>query len=176
MAESPFHGMMRLAQATLRPAPAGVKDRRRGVLSDLREVVPGVAEVVRDQRLERHRGAAPDATGYGELFRGDAPHHVGEVAVHGGPQLDERPPVLRRVVLAAHPVLLGVSGKLQRIGELGVRLLGRAGLSRDDVAGLPSRTLLGKHLNSLSLTIAAGSSQIQRNIIAERILGLPKDR
>jgi alkylation response protein AidB-like acyl-CoA dehydrogenase len=36
--------------------------------------------------------------------------------------------------------------------------------------------ILGKALNSLSLTIAAGSSQIQRNIISERILGHPKDR
>jgi hypothetical protein len=64
----------------------------------------------------------------------------------------------------------------QRVSELGVRILGRAGLSRDDVAGLPSATILMRHLNSLSLTIAAGSSQIQRNIIGERILGLPKDR
>jgi alkylation response protein AidB-like acyl-CoA dehydrogenase len=64
----------------------------------------------------------------------------------------------------------------QRVSELGVRILGRAGLSRDDVAGLPSKTILHRHLNSLSLTIAAGSSQIQRNIVGERILGLPKDR
>jgi alkylation response protein AidB-like acyl-CoA dehydrogenase len=64
----------------------------------------------------------------------------------------------------------------QRIAELGVRLLGRVGLSREDLAGFPSRLVLHKHLQSLSLTIAAGSSQIQRNIIAERILGLPKDR
>jgi alkylation response protein AidB-like acyl-CoA dehydrogenase len=64
----------------------------------------------------------------------------------------------------------------QRVAELGVRLLGRAGLAREDVAGLPSGRLLHRHLNSLSLTIAAGSSQIQRNIIGERILGLPKDR
>ena len=64
----------------------------------------------------------------------------------------------------------------QRVLDLGVRILGRAGLSRDDVAGLPSATILMRYLNSLSLTIAAGSSQIQRNIIGERILGLPKDR
>jgi alkylation response protein AidB-like acyl-CoA dehydrogenase len=64
----------------------------------------------------------------------------------------------------------------QRVAELGVRILGRAGLSRDDVAGLPSRSRLHRHLQSLSLTIAAGSSQIQRNIVGERILGLPKDR
>ncbi len=64
----------------------------------------------------------------------------------------------------------------QRLGELAMRLIGRAALSREDVDGLPSARILGKALNSLSLTIAAGSSQIQRNIIAERILGLPKDR
>jgi hypothetical protein len=44
------------------------------------------------------------------------------------------------------------------------------------VGGLPSQRILYKALQSLSLTIAAGSSQIQRNIIGERILGLPKDR
>jgi alkylation response protein AidB-like acyl-CoA dehydrogenase len=64
----------------------------------------------------------------------------------------------------------------QRVSELGVRILGRAGLAREDVAGLPSRHVLHRHLQSLSLTIAAGSSQIQRNIVGERILGLPKDR
>jgi alkylation response protein AidB-like acyl-CoA dehydrogenase len=64
----------------------------------------------------------------------------------------------------------------QRLGDLALRVLGRAGLCRDDVAGLPSRRFLATALKSLSLTIAAGTSQIQRNIIAERILGLPRHR
>jgi len=63
----------------------------------------------------------------------------------------------------------------QRIAELGMRLLGRGVLSRDDVAGLPSAEILSRAMESISLTIAAGTSQIQRNIIAERILGLPKE-
>jgi alkylation response protein AidB-like acyl-CoA dehydrogenase len=63
----------------------------------------------------------------------------------------------------------------QRIGDLALRVLGRAALSRSDVAGLPVEAFSHEALQSLSMTIAAGSSQIQRNIIAERILGLPKD-
>jgi len=63
----------------------------------------------------------------------------------------------------------------QRVYELGMRLLGRAALSRDDVASLPAGHVLTQFLQSLSLTIAAGSSQVQRNIISERILGMPKE-
>jgi alkylation response protein AidB-like acyl-CoA dehydrogenase len=63
----------------------------------------------------------------------------------------------------------------QRICDLAMRLLGRAGLAREDVASLPSGMVLGRVLQSISLTIAAGTSQIQRNIISERILGLPRD-
>lgn len=37
-----------------------------------------------------------------------------------------------------------------------------------------SRAWTPERLSSLSYTIAAGTSQIQQNIIAERILGLPK--
>ena len=51
----------------------------------------------------------------------------------------------------------------------------RASLSRDDVGGLPSGDVLYSALQSISLTIAAGSSQIQRNIISERILQLPRE-
>jgi len=63
----------------------------------------------------------------------------------------------------------------QRICEFGLRVLGRAALARDDVGALPNHEVLYRTLQSLSLTIAAGTSQIQRNIISERILGLPRE-
>lgn len=78
--------------------------------------------------------------------------------------------------VGASAIKLFYTELVQRVSDLGVRVLGRAGLSRNDVAGLPSQRFVDKALQSLSLTIAAGSSQIQRNIISERILGLPKER
>jgi alkylation response protein AidB-like acyl-CoA dehydrogenase len=63
----------------------------------------------------------------------------------------------------------------QKVGEVAMRLLGRAALSREDVGGLPSQEFVYHAMQSLSMTIAAGSSQIQRNIISERILGLPRE-
>jgi alkylation response protein AidB-like acyl-CoA dehydrogenase len=68
-----------------------------------------------------------------------------------------------------------------RLGDFSLDLLGRASLAADDVAGtdglgaLPSETMVEDWLRGISLTIAAGTSQIQRNIVAERILGLPKE-
>ena len=77
--------------------------------------------------------------------------------------------------LGASAVKLYYTELYQRICELGMRLLGRAALARDDVARLPSGRVLHRALQSLSLSIAAGTSQIQRNIIAERVLGLPRE-
>ena len=73
-------------------------------------------------------------------------------------------------------VKIAYSEMLQHTCDLAMRILGRAGLSRDDADGLPSGRFVEERLRSLSFTIAAGTSQIQRNIIAERVLGLPKDR
>ncbi len=68
-----------------------------------------------------------------------------------------------------------------RLGDFSLDLLGRAALAADDLAGtdglgtVPSETMVEDWLRGISLTIAAGTSQIQRNIVAERILGLPKE-
>ncbi|MFN8037555.1 MAG: acyl-CoA dehydrogenase family protein [Acidimicrobiia bacterium] len=63
----------------------------------------------------------------------------------------------------------------QRLGELSLRVLDRASLSIEDFAGLHNGVFVEERLRTLALTIAAGTSQIQRNIIGERVLGLPKE-
>jgi alkylation response protein AidB-like acyl-CoA dehydrogenase len=63
-----------------------------------------------------------------------------------------------------------------RLGDLAMRVLGRAGLSLDDLDGLETGRHVHGELHSLAVGIAAGTSQIQRNILAERVLGLPRER
>jgi alkylation response protein AidB-like acyl-CoA dehydrogenase len=62
-----------------------------------------------------------------------------------------------------------------RLGDLAMKLLDRAALSLDDVGSLESGIHVERWMNAMSLTIAAGTSQIQRNIVGERLLGLPKE-
>ena len=96
----------------------------------------------------------------------------------------------RNVSQAARTGVPGIGGTVfklaytetrQRLGEFSLGLLGRAGLAADDVDGLdglgalPAETMVEDWLRGISLTIAAGTSQIQRNIVGERILGLPKE-
>ena len=64
----------------------------------------------------------------------------------------------------------------QRLMDVGARVLGRGSLSRADIAGLPGAEWGDERINSINYTIAAGTSQIQRNIVGERILGLPRER
>ncbi|KAA0236082.1 MAG: Acyl-CoA dehydrogenase FadE34 [Acidimicrobiales bacterium] len=66
--------------------------------------------------------------------------------------------------------LLGVEHE-QRVQEIGLGLLGAGGTVADGDAA----TWVGGFLGNRCLTIAGGTSEIQRNVIAERLLGLPRD-
>ncbi|HET6772779.1 MAG TPA: acyl-CoA dehydrogenase family protein [Acidimicrobiales bacterium] len=110
-----------------------------------------------------------------------------ELAVVGA-ELDAQWALTRRnVSRAARHGNAGVGGSVfklayhetrQRLGEVALRVLGRARLALDDPTGLSSRHLDHVHqrLYALSLSIAAGTAQVQRNIVGERLLGLPKER
>ncbi|MFP3901390.1 MAG: acyl-CoA dehydrogenase family protein [Acidimicrobiia bacterium] len=93
----------------------------------------------------------------------------------------------RNVSRAAREGNVGVGGSVfklayhetrERMGDVALRVLGRARLALDDPAGQSARGLDHVHerLYALSLSIAAGTAQIQRNIVGERLLGLPKER
>jgi alkylation response protein AidB-like acyl-CoA dehydrogenase len=66
--------------------------------------------------------------------------------------------------------LLGAEHE-QRLQEFGLMLLGVGGATTEDDAGRWSRGFL----SARCLTIAGGTSEVQRNVIGERILGLPRD-
>jgi alkylation response protein AidB-like acyl-CoA dehydrogenase len=66
--------------------------------------------------------------------------------------------------------LLGVEHD-QRTQEVGLELLGRAGAVDEGDA----KSWLYGFLANRCLSIAGGTSEIQRNVIAERLLGLPRD-
>jgi len=72
-------------------------------------------------------------------------------------------------------VKLRYSELTQELTELALEVIGRSSLAITDEGSVPTRRAVLDHLWSLQFTIAAGTSQIQRNLIAERILGLPRD-
>lgn len=63
------------------------------------------------------------------------------------------------------------TGHRQKVAELGLEVLGPAGAVRE---GVGERAVHG-FLLSRCLTIAGGTTQVQLNVVAERILGLPRD-
>jgi alkylation response protein AidB-like acyl-CoA dehydrogenase len=64
----------------------------------------------------------------------------------------------------------------QHLADLGVRILGATAATRSDLAHQGAARLVHAATFAFSYSIAAGTSQIQRDIIAERGLGLPKGR
>jgi len=71
-------------------------------------------------------------------------------------------------------VKLRYSELSQEIAELAVRATGRPILGAADLDGSRTGDVAREYLWSFQTTIAAGTSQIQRNLIAQRILGMPK--
>lgn len=71
-------------------------------------------------------------------------------------------------------IKLRYSELTQEITKLTMRLVGEPVLAREPIDGVDTPEVVREYLWSLQYTIAAGTSQIQRNLIAERILGLPR--
>src|SRR5580693_7039324 len=63
----------------------------------------------------------------------------------------------------------------KRLGEIAIGIEGSDGLLRPDGDGYPVSTWQNVFLSSRAGTIYSGTSEIQRNIIGERALGLPKE-
>ena len=121
---------------------------------------------------------------------------------HGKPAIDD--PVVRQKIAQAHieveglrltatrglsailktgiPGPEGSIGKLvwsesaQRMGALAVELLGPSGLLTSSTQDDRLAHWQHAHLRARGHTIEAGTSEILRNIIAERVLGLPRLR
>jgi len=151
-----------------------------------------VGEVLQSMELLRGLGSLSRRTGAWDDM--SVRRRVG----HLGAELDALWALARRnVSQAARTGVPGIGGSVyklalselrQRIAELGMDLAGPAGLVFGDVpgggagadgghgteAGVGNLEIVSTWVHSFSRTIAAGTSQIQRNIIAERILGLPK--
>ncbi len=86
------------------------------------------------------------------------------------PLIAERPdaiPMLSKLVWSEHRL---------RFSRFALELLGPdAALYVDDPGAFDGGRWARNYLNIFSQTIGGGASEIQRNIVAERILGLPKD-
>jgi len=68
------------------------------------------------------------------------------------------------------------SESMQRLGDLAVEILGPAGMLERWTENPRVQTWQYIHLRSRGHTIEAGTSEILRNIVAERVLGLPKHK
>jgi len=63
----------------------------------------------------------------------------------------------------------------KRLGEIAIGIVGTDALVRPDGPGYPTTQWQNVFLSSRAGTIYSGTSEIQRNIVGERALGLPKE-
>ena len=120
------------------------------------------------------RLATPDVASDAEFVR-----HVGrlDASIDGLWRMTQR--CVTETEATGLPSPLGSSVKLgyseigQEIAMLGMRVLGRRAIGSSGHDTIDAE-VVHDYLWSFQSTIAAGTSQIQRNLIAERILGMPK--
>jgi alkylation response protein AidB-like acyl-CoA dehydrogenase len=74
----------------------------------------------------------------------------------------------------ASMIRLFFSELVQRIDQLAMEIIGPACLDGFDAQGAPGEGWSERYLTGLSQTIGGGTKEIQRNIIGERVLGLPR--
>jgi alkylation response protein AidB-like acyl-CoA dehydrogenase len=74
----------------------------------------------------------------------------------------------------ASMIRLFFSELIQRIDALAMDILGPAALGGFRADGAPTGEWVERYLTGLSQTIGGGTKEIQRNIIGERVLGLPR--
>jgi alkylation response protein AidB-like acyl-CoA dehydrogenase len=73
--------------------------------------------------------------------------------------------------------LLFASQLLRRIADVGMRILGHYGeLSQDSELAVARARIMRTFLSCISIGVGGGTNEIQRNIVAMRGLGLPRQQ
>ena len=144
---------------------AGASESRAAVSRPQRRLAPDLAE------LATSRGLANDGPTRQLIARA----HINDF-MHG--QLSKR--VMQLMMGgAANPAIASLikldTGILQPLrAAAAMEIAGRSGVAWDDTAA-PGHAAAINWLNGRIMSIAGGSNQIQRNIIGERLLGLPRE-
>jgi alkylation response protein AidB-like acyl-CoA dehydrogenase len=132
------------------------------------KLVEELAELAR--KLPRGSGSAWDD--------GGVRRELGEIAA----QLDGLWHLTKRTITESERTgVPGIGGSIfklyysevrHHLGDLAMRILGTAALATEDE---PAVDHVRGWIHAMSISIAAGTTQIQRNILSERVLGMPKE-